>query len=105
MCHFFLTHRVLQGQKLSCLNGPHHMILHYVISFAKITAQDCKPLKGQIFFRLITPQCRVFLKNILSGNKEMLISAKYSPEKDSSSLEIYLIRVECQIILVCGQGY
>ena len=79
MCHFFLTHRVLQGQKLSCLNGPHHMILHYVTSFAKITAQDCKPLKGQIFFRLITPQCRFFFEKYFEWQQGNAYVSKIFP--------------------------
>ena len=34
-------------------------------------------LKHQAFLRLVTPQCRVFLKNIPSVNKGLLILAKY----------------------------
>ena len=65
MCHFFLTHLVLQGQAVSFEWSPSYDItqakivtqlhnlailqLHCVTSFAKITAQDCKRLKRQIF--------------------------------------------------------
>ena len=62
---FFLTHLVLQGQAVSFewslsygitqakfvtqLHNLPILLLHYVTLFAKITAQDCKPLKRQIF--------------------------------------------------------
>ena len=65
MCHFFKTHLVLQVQAVSFewslsyditqakfvtkLHNLAILQLHYVTSFAKITAQDCKPLKRQIF--------------------------------------------------------
>ena len=68
--------------------------LHYVISFAIIKGQDCIPLKRQIVLASYTTLSGYFKKYFEWQQKNTYIS-KTLPEKDSSSLKIYPIRVEC----------